>query len=55
MTGHDITLAPASRRISAACAFIAVRRAEQRWNFNISASSAVFHGTEEMLSTLPAS
>ena len=38
--GHNITLGPASRRISATCTLIAVRNAVETWNFNIQTSLA---------------
>ena len=45
MIRHNITLEPASRRISATCVLIAVLIAAETWNFNIPTWSATTHGT----------
>jgi hypothetical protein len=51
---HNITLGPASLRISATCVHIATLTAVAVWNFNIRMSSAIIHGSAKEAPGLPA-
>ena len=53
MIRHNITLGPASRRISATCVLIAVFIAAETWNFNIPTSSVTTNGIADKPPGLP--